>query len=72
MEEREDNAQPTWQGSDARRDVESASTVELGITLQQLVSTRRAASYLNENNINLAVAIRVLSQPSKRRSYQRD
>ena len=71
MEERVDNAQSDWNGQDVRRDFESASIVELGITLQQLVNTRRAASYLNENNISLSVAIRVLSQPSKRRAYQR-
>ena len=71
MQERMDNTQPTWNGPDARRDFESASIVELGITLQQLVSTRRAASYLNENNISLSVALRVLSQPSKRRAQQR-
>lgn len=71
MQELLDSTHPTLSGTDARRDFESASIVELGITLQQLVNTKRAASYLNENNISLSVALRVLSQPSKRRVQHR-
>jgi hypothetical protein len=57
--------------SDARKDSASAYIVEFGITLQQLVNTRRAAMYLQENNISLSVALRVLSRSGNRRVQRR-
>ncbi|WP_143131232.1 hypothetical protein [Noviherbaspirillum humi] len=50
-----------------RTDTLASSIVDLGITLQRVGNTKRAAYFLKENDISLAVALRVLTQPHLRR-----
>jgi len=50
-----------------RRDHAYARIVDHSIFFQKVKSTRDAASYLKEKGVRMEVALRVLSQPLRRR-----
>jgi hypothetical protein len=51
----------------SRRDLATATVVEIGIATQNIRGTDRAAEYLKAQGIGLDTAIRVLSRPQQRR-----
>jgi hypothetical protein len=51
-----------------RPDVRTAKHVEQGIAIQQVLDTRAAAVFLRERGVDLAIALRVLTRPRRRRS----
>lgn len=50
-----------------RPDIKSAKKVEQALAVQQVLDTRAAALYLRSRGIDFAVALRVLTRPSRRR-----
>lgn len=52
-----------------RTDHASAAIVNEGIALQITEGTYFAAAYMNAHNINIDIAMRVLSRPWQRRAY---
>ena len=50
-----------------RHDLVSEKAVEIGIRLQEILSTSDAASFLKNNLIDIEVARRVLLHPEQRR-----
>lgn len=50
-----------------RHDLVSEQAVEVGIRLQEILSTRDAATFLKTNVIDINVALRVLLRPAQRR-----
>lgn len=55
-----------------RHDYRSARIVDVGISLQGRFGANYAAAFLKENGINVEVALRVLSNPEKRRKISRE
>lgn len=53
----------------SRRDFISAQLVEIGIVIQCIQGTPAAAEYLRSKKVDVDVALRVLSEPSKRRTW---
>ncbi len=51
-----------------RPDHKSAKKVEQALAVQQVLDTHAAAMYLRSRGIDFAVALRVLTRPSRRRS----
>lgn len=50
-----------------RPDHKSAKKVEQALAVQEVLDTRAAAEYLRDRGIDFAVALRVLTRPSRRR-----
>lgn len=50
-----------------RPDHKSAKKVEQALAVQQVLDTHAAAMYLRSRGIDFAVALRVLTRPSRRR-----
>lgn len=50
-----------------RPDHKSAKKVEQALAVQQVLDTHAAALYLRSRGIDFAVALRVLTRPSRRR-----
>lgn len=53
----------------SRRDFISAQLVEIGIVIQCIQGTKSAAQYFRSKQVDMDVALRVLSQPSRRRTW---
>jgi hypothetical protein len=53
----------------SRKDYISAQLVEIGIVIQALQGTEHAAQYLRSKKVDIDVVLRVLSQPSERRTW---
>jgi hypothetical protein len=51
----------------SRPDIDTATTVELAIMLQQTAGTRRATAFMKEKQVPVDVAMRVLLRPAERR-----
>ncbi len=66
-----ENDPPTEHGygshASMRHDQVSEQTVEIGIRLQEILSTGDAALFLKNNVIAIEVALRVLLHPARRR-----
>ena len=52
-----------------RHDLASEKAVEIGIRLQDILSTSDAADFLKNNVIDIDVALRVLLRPEQRRKF---
>ncbi len=53
-----------------RPDHKSAKKVEQALSVQAVLDTRAAAVYLRSRGIDFAVALRVLTRPTRRRASQ--
>jgi hypothetical protein len=51
-----------------RPDFRTAKQIEQGIAIQQVLDTHAAALFLRARGVDLAVALRVLTRPRRRRS----
>ncbi len=66
-----DNQQPVISPTQlSRKDFISAQLVEVGIVIQTIHGTNSAAAYLHSKKVAIDVAMRVLSQPLKRRTWR--
>lgn len=55
--------------SNRRNDKVKAAVVNKGVQLQERVGTVLAAQFLKNNNVDIAVVLRVLNRPKGRRNY---